>query len=321
MKGLVTRPGVLRLRCLISAVHLGAVALTGCHTRGSVPPEHAKVDADWRIDGCRVTYKGKILPLGEPMDSLFSVFGIPTDSALGRSRERHPFTSYYWDDKGLQAGSFAYTDSQRVAHIGINFSDDFETGPRPEKNDFRKPRGRSSVIFEPTGLLDSSTVKDLLRDHFPYHESMFGNGSYEPLSVPMGGAFVLTIGADIGSSAAYYGFSFSFDTLLGQGPEALRDQPKQTYRQVLSHLDSNCKLLPEHRDIASDSMKFERYIHRLDGIDTLIDSTTPGWSEIAEIKAKLDSLNAAKSGTFKRLREDLERAKKQRVDSARSKKK
>ena len=311
------------MHCLIAAVILGAVALTGCHTRASVPQEHAKVDADWRIDGGRVTYKGRILPLGMPNDSLFTFFGPATDSTVSHNRKGIRYVNYYWDDQGIRAGTFnstfEYSDPKQIAYIQVDFVDYSVDAPLPSRKGFRDPRGSSSMVFEPAGRLDSSSVLTIFRNHFKYRESMFGDGTYS-LTIPLGNVHELGIGPMKGR-AGYYGLTFSFDTILGQGPEALRGQPKQTYRQVLSYLDSNCKLLPEHRDIASDSMKFERYVHRLDGIDTLIDSTTPGWSEIAEIKAKLDSLNAAKSGTFKRLREDLERAKKQRTDSTRNKKK
>lgn len=91
-----------------------AVGMAGCHEARSVRKTAAHPAPDWSIDKCRITYKGRLVPLGDTITKWVEMFGPPSDSSYMFNEEQPGFQFYVWDNVGIKAGAMAF---RRAGHL------------------------------------------------------------------------------------------------------------------------------------------------------------------------------------------------------------
>lgn len=189
--------------------------------------------SDWVIDACRVTYKGKPIPLGSTYPEIKEMFGPPDDSVIGDTSSGGRSRAYYWDKIGLEAS--AYVESSPAHYqLTVLFR---EALPRraSTKDTYRHPRGSSSFGIRPYGRLDSLNQEHILDVSFHESGAVIGAPS-RFLQIPFSAQSYMEINPVSGRTAGPS--TIGFDFYLASA----RTGPYQTYPQIFAGLGANCKL-------------------------------------------------------------------------------
>lgn len=200
--------------------------------RGS-PADSLAAGSDWVIDDCRVTYKGKPVPVGSAFPELVEVFGPPDDSVIGDSTIAGRARNYFWDRIGVEA--FTYVESSPAHYLlEVNFREPrFPDGPSTAST--RSARGFSSVGIRPYGRLDSLNNRTIIESAFSAQGILHEGRSYF-LQIPFSSDTYLEVHPEYGGNASEGYVSLNF--YLG----APRTGTYQTYPQIHADLRTNCKL-------------------------------------------------------------------------------
>ena len=289
MREPVTPPGVSRLRSLIPSSAAFIVLALGCHRAPVERPPVQLADADWKVDGCRVTYKGILPPLGQPVDSFIALFGPPSDSHVSTERNNRKWTAYFWDDLGLFGAPSTSGEPDRIIILQVNFANMYlnkylNEGPR-------EPRSIAKIAFDSVGRLDSSTAVRIIEGRFSHNEPVFGSKTYWE-TLHLGDSSYLGLVPQKDDSDRYFGMAFSYS-----GMNSPANPP--SYRQAVARLDGACNLLPEFRDLRRDSLeilRLEQAAGRLQKLDaeevanSLIKALAPDPEPVKRLRIWLDSL-------------------------------
>lgn len=211
----------------------GTDSSSSSSTGYGTPADSLAARSDWVIDDCRVTYKGKPVPVGSAFPAVVEVFGPPDDSVIGDStiagRPRH----YFWDRIGVEA--FTYVESSPARYlVEVNFREPrFPKGPLTA--DTRSARGFSSVGIRPHGRLDSLNNRRIIESVFSAQGSLHDGRSYF-LQIPFSSDTYLEVHPEYGGNASEGYASLYF--YLG----APKTGTYQTYPQIFAALGANCKL-------------------------------------------------------------------------------
>jgi hypothetical protein len=199
---------------------------------GSVADSLA-ASSDWVIDQCRVTYKGKPIPLGSAYPEIVAVFGPPDDSVIGDSGLAGRPRNYYWDKIGIEASAVVENDPAHY-QLRILFREALPP-PASSTNKYRRPRGTTTFGIRPYGRLDSLTQEHLLDVSFSETGTVIGAPS-RFLQIPFSADSYMEINPFHGRSSgpSIIGFDFYL--------ASPRTGPYQTYPQIHSALGDNCKL-------------------------------------------------------------------------------
>lgn len=137
------------------------------------PEDSLAASSDLVIDGCRITYKGKPLPLGGTAQDHLSVFGIPTDTVSVKDGER----CLYWGNIGFRAcgGSEFWTGSTWKNRPRLIFH--YQT----KSYLFPKIRSTSTFGIRPFGRFttDDDHNKEIVLNAFRYTADYVPGGSSE----------------------------------------------------------------------------------------------------------------------------------------------
>ncbi|MBK8803076.1 MAG: hypothetical protein IPN71_13675 [Fibrobacteres bacterium] len=106
---------------------------------GSVADSLA-ASSDWVIDQCRVTYKGKPIPLGSAYPEIVAMFGPPDDSVIGDSGLAGRPRNYYWDKIGIEASAVVENDPAHY-QLRILFREALPP-PASSTNKYRRPEAQ-----------------------------------------------------------------------------------------------------------------------------------------------------------------------------------
>ena len=117
-----------------------AVGMAGCHEARSVRKTAAHSTPDWSIDKCRITYKGRLVPLGDTITKWVEMFGIPSDSVYMFDEELPGFQFYVWDKVGIKAGAMAFESAGHLYSVMLFLEPtiDEEVKPRFPKQPISK---------------------------------------------------------------------------------------------------------------------------------------------------------------------------------------
>lgn len=93
-----------------------AMGMMGCHEARSARETAAHPTPDWSIDKCRISYKGRLVPLGAGIGEWIGVFGPPSDSS-SMFKMSQGWMFYVWDSIGITAGAMGDRDADHLYSV------------------------------------------------------------------------------------------------------------------------------------------------------------------------------------------------------------